>query len=132
MKKRDIQILVHILKYCSLINNDVQELEKSKDIFMKKVTYQHSISFSIMQIRELSNHFSEDFKDQNKDQIPVKQMVKMRNIIAHNYFSIDLNRIWYTATKEISELQNFCNEILKNNLTQQTENDDPGSPRFRP
>jgi uncharacterized protein with HEPN domain len=85
-----------------------------------------------MQIGELANHFTNEFEAQNQGLIPVKEIVRMRNIIAHGYFSIDLNRIWDTAINDIPKLQSFCNEILKKNLNQNPNDDGPVSPRFRP
>lgn len=36
----------------------------------------------------------------------------MRNVIAHEYFIIDLKRIWDNATIDIPVLEAFCKDML--------------------
>lgn len=36
----------------------------------------------------------------------------MRNIFAHNYSSMDIDRIWDTAIDDVPELKMFCKEML--------------------
>lgn len=36
----------------------------------------------------------------------------MRNWFAHDYYAMDINRIWETATKDISALREFCESVL--------------------
>lgn len=37
----------------------------------------------------------------------------MRNIFAHDYFNMDIEVIWKTATKDIPVLRKFCEAQLK-------------------
>lgn len=39
----------------------------------------------------------------------------MRNDVAHEYGSIDLEVVWYVATNSIQELGEFCNQYLSAN-----------------
>jgi uncharacterized protein with HEPN domain len=136
MKERDIQILYHILKYCSIINNDLNKISNSEDIFFENVTFQQSVSFSLLQIGELAKHFTNEFEVENQGQIPVQQIVKMRHVIVHGYRSIDLERIWYTATTKIPELTAFCKEKLNEYHAlkdkHKHKDKDPDPPRFNP
>ncbi len=36
----------------------------------------------------------------------------MRNYVAHEYGSIDLEVVWYVATNSIEELKTFCENYL--------------------
>lgn len=45
-------------------------------------------------------------------QIPWKEMAGMRDKLIHEYFGVDLKRVWKTAKKEISELKPFFEKIL--------------------
>ena len=65
----------------------------------------------LMQIGELSNHLSEDFKSTHTD-IPWTAVRGMRNIVAHEYGNIDFEIVWETASIEIKELYNFCLSII--------------------
>lgn len=43
------------------------------------------------------------------------QIKGLRNVIVHDYGSIDLEGIWRTITSSIPELHRFCCEQLKEN-----------------
>jgi uncharacterized protein with HEPN domain len=133
MKNTDIQIVEHIVKYCSLIASTINRFGDSFELFLNDFDYQQSISFSICQIGELTNHFSQNARKVFFETIPLAQIKGIRNKIVHGYLSIDLGIIWNTAIIRIPELQNFCTEILKNNQNQSSNHDDdPDSPRFKP
>lgn len=55
-----------------------------------------------MQIGELANGFSEDFR--NSAQFPFKEIRGMRNVLAHNYIKADTKIIWNTSKKDIPDL----------------------------
>lgn len=65
----------------------------------------------IMQIGELANHLSEDFKESNRN-MPWHLIRAMRNWFAHSYYEMDVNRIWDTATNDIPALRKFCESVL--------------------
>ena len=64
------------------------------------------------QIGELSGHLSEKFKEETKNEIPWKEIRGMRNIFAHNYLEMDVERIWEVAAEDISVLKEFCENQL--------------------
>ena len=64
-----------------------------------------------MQIGELSNHLSENFKTTYSD-IPWNAIRGMRNIVAHEYGNIDFEIVWETVTVEIKDLYDFCSNFI--------------------
>ena len=46
-------------------------------------------------------------------QVPWRQIRAMRNIIAHVYFGVDLQKVWTTATVDIPVLIPQMQELLK-------------------
>ncbi|MDR1676869.1 MAG: DUF86 domain-containing protein [Deltaproteobacteria bacterium] len=96
MKNTDSQIIQHIIKYCSLISSTIGRFGDSFDIFLRDFDYQHSISFCICQIGELTNNFSQDAKELFVGQIPLVQIKGLRNRLVHGYLSIDLRIVWNT------------------------------------
>ncbi len=72
------------------------------------------ICFNIMQIGELAKNFEPAFIE-NYNAVPWKQIKGMRDKVAHGYGTIDLDRVWFTATNDIKPLLNYCKNIVDNN-----------------
>jgi uncharacterized protein with HEPN domain len=131
MKKTDFSILETINFHCNEVNIVIQTCKNSFNIFSRNLIYKNSMSMSILQIGELANSLSTDFKEQTTEQIPWRNIINMRNRFAHGYLSMDMEIVWNTAINDIPKLQTFCNEILNKNLNQSPNNiDGPSSPRF--
>lgn len=60
-----------------------------------------------MQIGELTNKLSQDFKDNHKE-IPWRAIRGMRNLVAHEYGNIDTETVWETAENDTKSLWDFC------------------------
>ena len=104
---RDRDVVEHILRYCDQIETAHSDFGHSRDRFRESTTYQNAISMCILQIGELVNHLSDDFKSQY-NVIPWRKMRGMRNYVAHEYGSIDLEVVWYVSTESIIDLKRFC------------------------
>jgi uncharacterized protein with HEPN domain len=112
MKNRDIAILHSIIGYCNIINDIVEELGNSVEIFYKDISYQPSIAFSITKIGGLLNRFSKEFIYKNDEQILFTKIISIRNQIIEDYFSVDQNAVWEIVTNDIAVLKDFCNKKL--------------------
>lgn len=64
-----------------------------------------------MQIGELTNNLSEEFKNNNTD-IPWREIRGMRNIVAHEYGHIDYEIVWETLEDGVPVLKEFCKNKL--------------------
>lgn len=113
MKSPDLQRIEHIRDYCASIQSTILRCQNSYEIFESDLDFQYSISFSILQIGELSGKLSEEFRSRFSDRIPWRQIKDMRNFLVHNYGSVDLLMTWETAVGNIPELLAFCEEILR-------------------
>ena len=111
---RDICIIEKMKKYCDEIEEAHNKFGMSHELFLTDAVYRNAVSLCIMQIGELSNHLSEDFK-KDHSYIPWKEIRGMRNVVAHEYGSIDAEIVWETATESISEIKKFCQDILEKN-----------------
>jgi uncharacterized protein with HEPN domain len=83
MKNKDTEYLENITSYCRSINGIISHFGSSLEIFTENTIYQYSISFALEHIGELAKLFSVVFVNQNKDRIPFKHIVDLRNRIAH-------------------------------------------------
>ena len=106
-EQRDRDIIEHILRYCSQIETAHQDFGHSRQRFDQSTTYQNAIAMCILQIGELVGHLTDTFKETN-DKIPWHKIRGMRNYVAHEYGSIDLDIVWYAATNSINDLKSFC------------------------
>ena len=108
---RDRNIISHMLKYCDEVETAHDDFSHSKDKFMNSSTYRNAVTMPILQIGELANHLSEEFKQQHK-QIPWNEMRGIRNLMAHQYHSVDFEIIWDTSRADIPALREFCKDYL--------------------
>ncbi len=112
MMSPDLQRIKHIRDYCMEIAKTVARYGDSFEVYASDADYQRSVSFSILQIGELSGGLSEDFRKETSDRVQWGPMKAMRNLVAHNYGKMDQAIIWETATVDIPALLRFCNELL--------------------
>jgi len=108
---RNRDIIKHILRYCNQIETAHADFGKSKERFIESTTYQNAVSMCILQIGELVNRLTDDFKAEHSN-IPWHKIRGMRNFVAHEYGSIDFDIVWYTATNSIVDLKAFCESFL--------------------
>ena len=62
-------------------------------------------------IGEASKHVPKKLKDRYQE-VDWQVMVGLRNIIAHEYFGVDLRIIWKTARESIPELDKQIKSII--------------------
>lgn len=110
----DLQRIKHIRDYCVEIQKTIARYGNSFEIFNTDADYQRSISFSILQIGELSGGLSAEYRKETANRVQWGPIKGMRNLVAHNYGNMSREIIWETATVDIPVLEFFCNEQLKN------------------
>lgn len=113
MLLNDRKRLLKIDDYCSQVQKTIERYGNSMETFMADIDYQQSVSFSILQIGEIANGLSEDFKKSTYDRIPWRQVRGMRNVVVHGYGNINVKTLWKTATEDIPELGKLCREELE-------------------
>ncbi len=112
-KGRDMQILEKIVKYCEEIEFAHEEYHRSYAVFCSNSTYRNAVALCLMQIGELTNKLSDEFKAAHSE-IPWRAIRGMRNIVAHEYGKIDEETVWETAENGTKELQEFCQREINN------------------
>lgn len=66
----------------------------------------------ILQIGELAKMLSEEFLNEYA-KIPWKMIMRMRDIVAHHYGSLDYEMVWNTSVADIPTLYMGIGEIVK-------------------
>lgn len=108
MTERDNDILVQILKYCNGVKNDIERFGNTFEIFDSDPAFKNSISMYLMQIGELSNKLSKEFRESTAKEVPWEKMYGMRNHVAHGYGDMSFDVVWETAFYDIPKLREFC------------------------
>ena len=113
-RNRDRSILEHIISYCEQIDETIARFGNSSEAFAKDPIYRNAAALCILQIGELVGKLTEEFRSQHPS-IPWRQIKAMRNIVAHNYGTVDPETTWEIITEDIPELKEYCLAILANN-----------------
>jgi uncharacterized protein with HEPN domain len=112
MLSPDLQRIARIRDYCAEIEKTIARYGDSFESFDKDTDYQRSVSFSILQIGELSGGLSEEYRRATNDRVQWGPIKGMRNMVAHSYGSMSRSIIWETAKFDIPALKRFCQEQL--------------------
>ena len=111
----DLQRIQHIKEYCVAIGKTIARYGNSFEIYAADADFQRSVSFSILQIGELSGELSAQYRQETANRVQWGPIKAMRNLVAHNYGRMDQAIIWETATVDIPALLQFCQEQLSEN-----------------
>jgi uncharacterized protein with HEPN domain len=71
--------------------------------FAKNNMIRYAVERSLMIIGEAANHISDEFQDAHPE-IAWRQIVGQRNVLAHEYGDVSVDRVWSTATNNIPQL----------------------------
>jgi uncharacterized protein with HEPN domain len=62
-------------------------------------------------IGEAASRLSEDVRGNYPD-VPWADVIGMRNILVHQYFSTDLDQVWYSVEHELPPLKQWVQRML--------------------
>ncbi|MCL2572923.1 MAG: DUF86 domain-containing protein [Defluviitaleaceae bacterium] len=110
--QRDEIILKRVLKYCREIPQFIERFGNDYELFCNDFAYKNSVSMSVFQIGEHTNRLSDDFRTKFV-KMPWTKIKAMRNVIAHEYYEIDIETLWKIAQEYVPELQEYCEDALK-------------------
>ena len=109
--ERDRDILERIIKYCDEIKQAIDMFDDTLETLKANVVYKNAVSMCILQIGELTTHFSKEFLT-TASQIPWESIKKMRNIVAHHYGKFSMEILHGTIIESIPELREYCQKLL--------------------
>jgi len=98
---KDIDRLQHIKER---IRNVMNFLEgKTFEDMKSNVMCYHAVVHNIMIIGEAANLLTKDFREQHPD-VPWRDIVDMRNVLVHGYYTTSPLFIWETYTNDLPVL----------------------------
>jgi uncharacterized protein with HEPN domain len=91
---------------------DVHLAERDREAFLADVTRQAAVLHELTVIGEAASRLSETLR-QAHPATPWAKVVSFRNVVVHEYFGLNWEIIWNTATELVPELQRQVAAILK-------------------
>lgn len=114
---RDIDRLLHI-KECIEHVMDFLKGKTFEDLQSDVMRY-HAVVYNIMIIGEAANLLTKDFRNSHTE-VPWRDIVDMRNVLVHGYYTTSAIFIWETYSKDLPVLLEYVNNYideLNNNHT---------------
>ena len=111
IEEKTNKVLQAIIKHCNIINDKKKFFGNDYLKFESNCIYQNAILTPVTQIGELVKKLPIDFRKKYK-QIPWRNIAGMRDIVVHNYETIDKSILWNVADEEIDKIKKFCKDVL--------------------
>jgi uncharacterized protein with HEPN domain len=99
--KGDREHLVHIELSIARINEIQREGRKR---FLREWRSQSAVLHELQTLAESTQRLSNDIKARHPD-IQWKQVAGLRNVVAHEYLNVSLDRIWATLVENLPQLE---------------------------
>ena len=108
-------IINYIMEHIEKIFNAQKRFGNEYKVFAKDDDYFNSVCMSLLQIGELANHLTTEFKSKHYN-IPWKNIIGLRNVVVHGYGQLDTETVWATLTEDIPELYQKCKLIISKDI----------------
>lgn len=112
MNSIDHQRVMHMRTYCLDIADFIERFGRNFLTFIQDRAYFNAVSMCMLQIGELANGLSDEFREETKGQMPWGMIRGMRNWLTHAYADMDEKIIWETAINDIPALLQFCERVI--------------------
>ena len=110
MNRRDRTVLEKVLKEIDCLNELIKDTKTFEEFDADEKT-KRSCVMTLINIGELVNHLSKEFKESRKD-IPFHAITGLRNVAAHGYLTLNFKLIWSTAQNSIPEFKSQIKNLL--------------------
>lgn len=110
MKKDNKFYIKHILDAVEVIESYLKNVDYED--FLKNKLIQDGIIRELEIIGEAAKRLTDNFK-KDYSKIHWKYVCGMRDKLIHDYFGVDLDEVWKTATEDLEKLKQELKKILK-------------------
>jgi uncharacterized protein with HEPN domain len=109
MKEEFLDYIEDIIEAMNDAQNFVKDVEY--DAFLRDRKTIYAVNRALEIIGEATKNVPASVKSRYP-QIPWKKMAGMRDKVIHEYFGVDLKRVWNTITKDLPELKPLFEKII--------------------
>lgn len=119
MSKRREENLIAVQKmidYCDEIEKAMKIFGRTFEDYRDNSTFQLACSACIIQLGELINRLTDDFKTKH-DEIDWYDIKHLRNLNTHEYENLRLKVMWAILTQKMPKLKAQLDQILSEDLS---------------
>ncbi len=92
--------------------NKIQDYTiEGRDIFYETIIIQDAVMRNIEIIGEIAKRISDDFKTKY-DTVPWRKMAGIRDVLIHDYDSIDMSIVWNVISMELPKIRRILSKIV--------------------
>lgn len=110
---RDSERLRHILQAIERVEQFTQGM--TAESLDGNILHKHATAYNIQIIGEAVYKLSKEFKESHPD-TPWAAIEKMRHILVHDYFQVNMRIMWMVITEDLSPLKEQITGYLKENI----------------
>ncbi len=110
MQRDDSVYMRHILDAVNRIEEYVRGIDEQA--FLKNTLVQDAVIRQFEIIGEAVKRLSNQVRTQHR-QIPWQEMAGMRDKLIHDYFGVDVAKVWVTIRQDIPQLKRDLPKVLK-------------------
>lgn len=107
--ERDMSYLWDMRKYALEITEIIGDIPHAR--FVENKTVRYAVERLLLIVGEAANHVSEGFREEHPE-IEWAQIIGLRNILAHEYGEVKMDKIYLAATKSIPALSKKLEPLL--------------------